>query len=39
MIEAIKTFFGRVRGQHADKQTVVVEGQLWRVEMIREEQK
>jgi hypothetical protein len=30
MIEAIRTFFGRVRGQHADKQTVVVEGQLWR---------
>jgi hypothetical protein len=30
MLEAIRTFFGRVRGQHAEKQTVVVEGQLWR---------
>ena len=30
MIEAIRTFFGRVRGQHREKETVVVEGQLWR---------
>ena len=30
MIEKIRTFFGRLRGQHQNKQTVVVEGQLWR---------
>ena len=30
MLEAIKTFFGRVRGLHHEKQTIVVEGQLWR---------
>ena len=30
MLEAIRTFFGRVRGQHTEKETVVVEGQLWR---------
>jgi len=30
MIEMIRTFFGRVRGQHREKKTVVVEGQLWR---------
>jgi len=30
MIEAIKTFFGRVSGLHQEKQTIVVEGQLWR---------
>jgi hypothetical protein len=30
MLEAIRTFFGRVRGQHAEKQTIVVEGQLYR---------
>jgi hypothetical protein len=30
MLEVIKTFFGRVRGLHQDKQTVVVEGELWR---------
>jgi hypothetical protein len=30
MLEAIRTFFGRVRGQHREKETVVVEGQLWR---------
>lgn len=30
MLEAIRTFFGRVRGQHANKQTVVVEGELYR---------
>jgi predicted nucleotidyltransferase len=30
MIEAIRTFFGRIVGQHQDKRTVVVEGQLWR---------
>ena len=30
MLEKIRTFFGRVRGQHREKETVVVEGQLWR---------
>ena len=30
MLEKIRTFFGRVRGQHANKQTIVVEGELWR---------
>jgi hypothetical protein len=30
MIEAIRTFFGRIVGMHQDKRTVVVEGQLWR---------
>jgi predicted nucleotidyltransferase len=30
MLEAIRTFFGRVRGQHAEKQTIVVEGELYR---------
>lgn len=30
MLEAIRTFFGRVRGQHREKETVIVEGQLWR---------
>jgi hypothetical protein len=30
MLEKIRTFFGRVRGQHAEKQTIVVEGDLWR---------
>lgn len=30
MLEAIRTFFGRVRGQHPEKETVVVEGRMWR---------
>ena len=30
MLEKIRTFFGRVRGQHREKETVVVEGKLWR---------
>jgi len=30
MIEAIKTFFGKLRGQHGAKRTVVEEGQLYR---------
>ena len=30
MLEKIRTFFGRVRGQHREKETVVVEGQMWR---------
>jgi len=30
MIEAIRTFFGRIVGMHQNKRTVVVEGQLWR---------
>ena len=30
MLEAIRIFFGRVRGQHREKETVVVEGRMWR---------
>ena len=30
MLEAIRTFWGKVRGQHEQKRTIVVEGQLWR---------
>jgi len=30
MIETIKTFFGKLRGQHGAKRTVVEEGKLWR---------
>jgi hypothetical protein len=30
MLEAIRTFFGRIVGLHENKRTVVVEGQLWR---------
>jgi predicted nucleotidyltransferase len=30
MIETIRTFFGKVRGQHENKRTIVVEGELWR---------
>ena len=30
MLEKIRTFFGRVRGKHAEKQTIVVEGELYR---------
>ena len=30
MIKAIRTFFGKVRGLHHEKQTIVIEGQLWR---------
>jgi hypothetical protein len=30
MLEKIRTFFGRVRGHHAEKRTIVVEGDLWR---------
>lgn len=30
MIEAIKTFFGKLRGQHGEKRTVVEEGLLYR---------
>ena len=30
MLEKIRTFFGKVRGQHAEKCTIVVEGDLWR---------
>lgn len=29
MLEMIKTFFGKVRGQHQEKRTIVVEGELW----------
>ena len=30
MIEMIRTFFGKLRGQHGAKRTVVEEGNLWR---------
>jgi hypothetical protein len=30
VIEQIKTFFGRTKGLHHDKQTVVVESAAWR---------
>jgi hypothetical protein len=30
MIEAIKTFFGKLRGQHGAKRTVIEEGLLYR---------
>ena len=30
MIETIKTFFGKLRGQYGARRTVVEEGQLWR---------
>lgn len=30
MLEAIRTFIGKVRGQHEKKKTIVVEGSLWR---------
>jgi hypothetical protein len=30
MIEAIRTFFGRIVGLHENKRTVVVEGLIWK---------
>jgi hypothetical protein len=30
VLEKIRTFFGRIIGQHHEKKTVVVEGELWR---------
>jgi hypothetical protein len=30
MIEAIRTFFGRIVGLHENKKTVVVEGLIWK---------
>ena len=30
MLEAIKTFFGKVRGSHGERRTVVQEGLVWR---------
>jgi len=30
MIEAIRTFFGRLRGLHGNRKTIVVEGRIWR---------
>lgn len=30
MIEQIRTFFGRTKGLHTDKQTIVVEATAWR---------
>lgn len=29
MIEAIRTFFGRLRGVHSDRKVIVEEGRLW----------
>jgi len=29
MIEAIRTFFGRLRGVHSDRRVIVEEGRLW----------
>ncbi len=30
MIEAIRTFFGKSRGEHGERRTVVQEGLVWR---------
>jgi len=30
VLEKIKTFFGRVRGQHSNKETIIVESCAWR---------
>ena len=30
MLETIKTFFGKVRGSHGERRTVVQEGLVWR---------
>jgi ribosomal protein S27E len=30
MLESIRTFFGRTKGLHQDKQTVIVEARAWR---------
>ena len=30
MIEAIRTFFGRLRGEHGSRQTIVKQGFVWR---------
>jgi hypothetical protein len=30
MLEAIRTFFGRVRGLHGNKETIIVESVAWR---------
>jgi hypothetical protein len=30
MLEAIRTFFGKVRGSHGERKTVVQEGLVWR---------
>ena len=30
MLEKIRSFFGKTRGQGHDKRTIVVEGDLWR---------
>jgi len=29
MLEKIRTFFGKIRGQHAEKETVVIQSELW----------
>lgn len=30
MIEAIRTFFGKLRGEHGSRQTIVQQGTIWR---------
>ena len=30
MIEAIRTFWGKLRGEHGNRQTVVQQGTMWR---------
>jgi hypothetical protein len=30
MLEAIRTFFGKSRGEHGERRTVVQEGLVWR---------
>lgn len=30
MLEKIRTFFGRLRGDHGNRRVIVEEGQLWR---------
>jgi len=30
MLEAIRTFFGKLRGLHGNRQTVIEQGTLWR---------
>ena len=30
MLEAIRTFFGRLRGERGDRRTIIEQGTLWR---------
>lgn len=36
MIEKIKTFFGRIRGLHGSKETIIVESVAWRCRICNE---